>query len=340
MITPAIVLIPAGTTPAELLQPIAGVPLLLRLLLSAQRAGVSEILLLGMPDLAGIREAMLQDSRLLAHLRWLEDQPWSTLIQVMPELEKTWWEGDLWVLPAHGVIDVMLLRAVAQRAVTQPIIAIDAWPSPSSLAGSAFFRVTGPWLQPILEASGDVPLSSLLRELPQRMEVEWIPNRHRVCAPLVVEENRAAVEHGLFAGLQSASDGWVDRYVNRRLSPWLSRWLLQTPLTPNQVTLMALVVGLMAALGFAHGGWLSGVAGALLLQWSAVIDCCDGEVARLKFLESPNGYYLDIVCDNIVHVAVFVGMAWASYKSLGHSYPLLLGGWRCSGPIWRFWSCW
>lgn len=123
MIIPAIVLIPAGATPAELLQPIAGVPLLLRLLLSAQRAGISEILLLGMPDLAGIREAMLQDSRLLAHLMWLDDQPWSTLIQVMPELEKTWWEGDLWVLPAHGVIDVMLLRAVAQRAVTQPIIA-------------------------------------------------------------------------------------------------------------------------------------------------------------------------------------------------------------------------
>jgi phosphatidylglycerophosphate synthase len=134
------------------------------------------------------------------------------------------------------------------------------------------------------------------------------------------------VERGLFAGLQSASGGWVDRYVNRRLSPRLSYWLLRTPLTPNQVTLMSLVVGLIAAFSFAQGGWLSGVAGALLLQWSAVIDCCDGEVARLKFLESPSGYYLDIACDNVVHVAVFAGMAWAGYKSLGHSYPLVLGG--------------
>ncbi len=326
MTTRAIVLIPAGTTPADLLQPIAGVPLLLRLLLSAQRAGVSEILLLGGAGFANIRETVLQDGRLLAHLMWLEDQPWSALTQVMPELEKTWWEGDLWVLPARGVVDAMLLRTVAQGAGAQPLIAIAAWPSLSSLDGSAFFRVRGPWLQPILEASGDVPLSRLLRKLPQRIEVEWIPNRSWVCAPMVVEENRAAVERGLFAGLQSASDGWVDRYVNRRLSPWLSRWLLRTPLTPNQVTLMALVMGLMAALSFSHEGWLSGVAGALLLQWSAVVDCCDGEVARLKFLESPSGYYLDIACDNIVHVAVFAGMAWASYESLGHSYPLLLGG--------------
>ena len=126
--------------------------------------------------------------------------------------------------------------------------------SPSSVAGSAFFRVASPWPQSILALSDDVPLARLLRQLPQRLEVEWIPNPSRVCAPLVVEETRAAVERGLFAGLQSASDGWVDRYVNRRLSPRLSRWLLRTPLTPNQVTLMSLVVGLMAALSFAQGG--------------------------------------------------------------------------------------
>ena len=77
------------------------------------------------------------------------------------------------------------------------------------------------------------------------------------------------------------------------------------PLTPNQVTLIAWAIGLLAALCFAHGSWVSGVLGALLLQWSSVIDCCDGEVARLKFLESTSGYYLDITCDNIVHVAVF-----------------------------------
>ena len=48
MSSQAIVLIHATATPADLLHPIAGVPALLRLLLCAQRAGLGEILLLGM----------------------------------------------------------------------------------------------------------------------------------------------------------------------------------------------------------------------------------------------------------------------------------------------------
>ena len=47
MIARAVVLISAATTPADLVQPIAGVPALLRLLLCAQRAGIGEMLLLG-----------------------------------------------------------------------------------------------------------------------------------------------------------------------------------------------------------------------------------------------------------------------------------------------------
>jgi phosphatidylglycerophosphate synthase len=152
----------------------------------------------------------------------------------------------------------------------------------------------------------------------------------------VGEANRAAVERGLFRGLESSSDGWVDRYVNRQLSPWFSRRFLRVPLTPNQVTLIALAIGLLAAFCFARGGWLSGVVGALLLQWSAVIDCCDGEVARLTFLESTSGYYLDIVCDNIVHVAVFAGIAWSSFQVLGQTYVLLLGGLAALGTTMAF----
>jgi 1L-myo-inositol 1-phosphate cytidylyltransferase / CDP-L-myo-inositol myo-inositolphosphotransferase len=74
----------------------------------------------------------------------------------------------------------------------------------------------------------------------------------------------------------------------------------------------------------------------LLLQWSAVIDCCDGEVARLKFMESTSGYYLDIACDNLVHIAVFAGIAWGSYQDLGQTSSLLLGGLAAFGTTMAF----
>jgi phosphatidylglycerophosphate synthase len=333
----AIVLIPATTTPADLLQPIAGVPALLRLLLCAQRAGLGEILLLGVNRYPrSVQASLTRDSRLTARLVWLDDQPWSALVQTCSDLEKAWWEGDLWVLPAGGVIDATLLRNAVQQAGSRPIAVIDPDPRTSSMSVPPFFRVSGAWLQPVVQASGDVALSALLCEVPQNSDSERLSNHGLVCAPVVSETNRAAVERGLFEGLENASDGWVDRYLNRKLSPWFSRWFVRMPLTPNQITLMAWAIGLLAALCFAHGSWVSGVLGALLLQWSAVIDCCDGEVARLKFLESTSGYYLDITCDNIVHVAVFVGIAWSGYQELRQTHVLLLGGLAALGTLMSF----
>jgi phosphatidylglycerophosphate synthase len=316
----AIVLIPATTTPADLLQPIAGVPALL---------GVNRY-----PR--SVQASLTRDSRLTARLVWLDDQPWSALVQTCSDLEKAWWEGDLWVLPAGGVIDATLLRNAVQQAGSRPIAVIDPDPRTSSMSVPPFFRVSGAWLQPVVQASGDVALSALLCEVPQNSDSERLSNHRLVCAPVVSETNRAAVERGLFEGLENASDGWVDRYLNRKLSPWFSRWFVRMPLTPNQITLMAWAIGLLAALCFAHGSWVSGVLGALLLQWSAVIDCCDGEVARLKFLESTSGYYLDITCDNIVHVAVFVGIAWSGYQELGQTHVLLLGGLAALGTLMGF----
>lgn len=336
MITRAIVIMSADVAPEEVLRPIAGVPALLRLLLSAQRAGVSELLLLGVPPTMPALQEILQDQRLLARVICLEDQPWSALIHAAPDLEKLWWEGDLWVLPASGVIDVMLFRGVAQRAMSHPVAVVDTWPTPSPLEWPACFRVAGPWLQPILKASGDVSFGRVLESLTHAPGVVRLPNTNRVCTPHVTKENLAVVEAGLFAGLQSASDGWVDRYVNRKLSPWFSRRFLRTRMTPNQVTLMALALGLIAAFGFAQEEWRSRVLGALFLQFAAVIDCCDGELARLKFLESPSGYYLDIICDNMVHVAVFVAIAWSTYMSLGQTYLLWLGGLAAFGTIVSF----
>jgi phosphatidylglycerophosphate synthase len=336
MITRAIVVISAGVGWDELLRPIAGVPAVLRLLLSAQRAGVSDILLLGASPAAPALQDILQDHRLMAPVICLEDLSWSALMRVAPELEKTWWEGNLWVLPASGVIDAILLRDLARREVSQPIAVIETWPMPIPPQWPACCRVAGPWLEALLRTSEDIPCGAVIETVMHSPAATRLPNTQRVCVPRVTDDTLAAVEEGLFAGLPSSSDGWVDRHVNRKLSPWFSRWFLRTRLTPNQVTLMALALGLIAAYGFAQETWQSHVIGAFCLQFSAVIDCCDGEVARLKFLESPGGYYLDIASDNIVHVAVFLAIAWSSYTSLGQSSLLWLGGLSAFGTIAAF----
>ena len=137
-------------------------------------------------------------------------------------------------------------------------------------------------------------------------------------------------EKKLFNSLKGEFEGFVDRYFNRKLSRWFTRLFLVMGLSPNSITALAGLIGLVSAAGFGLGTYGAGIMAALLFQFAAVIDCCDGEVARLTFTESPFGAWLDILLDNLVHMAIFMGIAVGLYQtSTGQAndwVPLVLGG--------------
>jgi phosphatidylglycerophosphate synthase len=175
-----------------------------------------------------------------------------------------------------------------------------------------------------MSAVGQAPLET--DRLPIRRWLEWaaVEGRVRVVpsepgGARWYQEVRTpgdvrAAEKKLFNSLKSDFEGFVDRYFNRRLSRWFTRLFLFLGLTPNSITLLATLVGLAAAVEFSAGTYESGVMAALLFQLAAVIDCCDGEVARLTFTESPFGAWLDIAMDNVVHMAIFAGIAAGAYS--------------------------
>jgi phosphatidylglycerophosphate synthase len=131
-------------------------------------------------------------------------------------------------------------------------------------------------------------------------------------------------ERVLFRSLRGQYEGWVDTYFNRKVSALLSRLFLALRFSPNAITMVATAIGLLAAAAFARGSYAAGLVGALLFQLSAIVDCCDGEVARLTFRESPFGEQLDIMTDNVVHVAIFAGIGWGAF--------LAQGGWQNPDP--------
>lgn len=122
-------------------------------------------------------------------------------------------------------------------------------------------------------------------------------------------------ENKLYNSLKGEFEGFVDRYFNRKLSRWFTRLFLAIGLSPNSITVLAGLIGLVAAAGFGLGNYSAGVVAAVLFQLAAIIDCCDGEVARLTFTESPFGAWLDLVLDNIVHMAIFAGIAVGLYTA-------------------------
>jgi phosphatidylglycerophosphate synthase len=131
----------------------------------------------------------------------------------------------------------------------------------------------------------------------------------------------------LLQALLKATDGLISRSINRRISLRVTRLLLDTSLTPNQMTVIAALFGFAAILVVAVGGaaWL--VPGALLLQVQSILDGCDGEISRLKYIRSRLGEWLDQVLDDVVNVGFFAaaGLALAAQGSV-IALPLTIAG--------------
>jgi phosphatidylglycerophosphate synthase len=117
------------------------------------------------------------------------------------------------------------------------------------------------------------------------------------------------VETALLRGLENPRDGYLDRILNRHLSRPTTRLVLPTPLTPNHVTILGVIVGIVGGLLLGSATAAGRLAGVVALVVSSVLDCVDGEVARIKFTESRLGHLLDITGDTLVHTALLAGIA-------------------------------
>jgi phosphatidylglycerophosphate synthase len=120
---------------------------------------------------------------------------------------------------------------------------------------------------------------------------------------------RAAASQ-LLHTLNKPVDGVIARLLNRRISRQVSRLLLHTGLTPNQLTIAFLLPGLGAAVAAAFGEpwWMLLLAG-VLLQLQSILDGCDGEIARLTYRFSTRGQWLDTVGDDLVNYCFCLGLA-------------------------------
>ncbi len=126
---------------------------------------------------------------------------------------------------------------------------------------------------------------------------------------------RREAERRLSASLLKPSDGIVSRLLNRRLSLAVTRLLVSTRLTPNGMTLVATAFGLAAITAVLAGGRPWFLAGAVLLNLQSVLDGCDGELSRLKYLRSRLGEWLDQVADDVINLGYFVAVGVGLHRA-------------------------
>jgi hypothetical protein len=115
-----------------------------------------------------------------------------------------------------------------------------------------------------------------------------------------------------------AQDGVVSRFINRPLTRPITRLLLKFPITPTCWTLTIFVLPLLSAIFLVRGSYFSIVIGTAIYQLYSMLDGCDGEIARAKYLESKRGGRIDDFCD-ILGALLFVS---ALGVGLGGAYAV------------------
>ncbi|WP_456397130.1 bifunctional L-myo-inositol-1-phosphate cytidylyltransferase/CDP-L-myo-inositol myo-inositolphosphotransferase [Thermococcus sp.] len=111
------------------------------------------------------------------------------------------------------------------------------------------------------------------------------------------------------ASVKGKGDGFISRYLNRKISTRISA-LLVDYVTPNQMTIATFLLGIFSALLNFVSIPLAGV----LYQVSSILDGVDGEIARASMRTGRFGGYADSVLDRYVDFAFLLTLAYVSIK--------------------------
>jgi phosphatidylglycerophosphate synthase len=140
----------------------------------------------------------------------------------------------------------------------------------------------------------------------------------RTSRPTVAELRAATQPASIFE--RNSGEHWAGRLYVRRFSPYLTRALIPTGISPNAVTWLMILDGLAAAALLTLPGVLPAIGAVLLIQLQILLDCSDGELARWKGVSSPVGIYLDRIGHYLTETALPIALgvrADGGWDSLG-----------------------
>jgi phosphatidylglycerophosphate synthase len=266
-----------------LMQKICGVPLLLRTVLTAARSGANEILLILPVDLS---DELIQDctrgaSKFGVHINVALMSDFDP--QSWTQLNLTMHDVFLWV-PWNWVTNKRLLTA-------SPLVS----------------KTAADWNRPTYITAHEVHPDNVCSAF-RETTTEGVA----VTSP----ESAAAAERFLIAGSGKVLDG-IHTSFNRRLCRPFVRLLSHTSITPNEVTFMGVVVSVLAGVAFAQGTYIQSVVGALIFFVAGLFDEMDGMLARVKFLESPRGTWLEGFADGLSYLLLFAAITVGLSRQYG-----------------------
>jgi phosphatidylglycerophosphate synthase len=119
---------------------------------------------------------------------------------------------------------------------------------------------------------------------------------------------------------------WFTEWIARPPAAIVVYALRDTPITPNQVTFLSAAIAAGACAMIAvWPGWLALVLAALVFEFSFVLDCADGQLARHRKMASPLGHLLDFLMDELKAMLLFGAVAVRLWQETDDVRLLLVG---------------
>ena len=287
---------------------IAGLPFILRNLLTMQRAGIKTLaVFMEDPhgDLEKSFEKILKDSRLPKNIPWINN---------IPQLKEWIQNNPTYIFNGSALHNKKKLHSLVH--------------SHSKNERASAFPINLEKLDGLLV---DEPKSIQSQQAGSPLYVPGAKEEE-----ILNPEDFKHLHEAQVGGSGLSHDSPITRILSRPASRLLTRMFLNTPISPNQITLMSFFLGLVSAFLFLQGSYGTSIIAAMLLVLSTWVDGADGEIARLKFMETDIGKKLDIYCDNIIHFLVFTAIGCGVYFKTGESIFLYLGGLAGLGGLTAF----
>ncbi|MBV8070876.1 MAG: flippase-like domain-containing protein [Acidobacteriaceae bacterium] len=316
--------------PVSPLMRVGTLPILLRAILRARKAGAGRILVL-VDSVSGpkIQRDLLRTGRVPGCVEWVTIGLDASLSTTLKDIAGQAGGRQLILIAGDRTYHSSLFRKAVEWTRERGGLAMVTGEQPVGICTIPANMILSAAEENKLEPNNVDKLYEYLRSQPSLQCVQVTDDLwQRVAA----RADRASAEQKLDRWLVKPTDGFFAQ-MNRKISIRISRQLVKLPITANMVTIFTLGVSITSAVFFAAGGYLNTLCGALLSLSASILDGCDGEVARLTLQESDFGCWLETICDYLYYVLIFCGLTIGLTRSSGTETWLIWGSALLFGAI-------
>jgi phosphatidylglycerophosphate synthase len=243
----------------------------------------------------------------------------------------------------HTGLCAPLIEAAPRDGVA--IAVVPESPAVGDLTVGAYagaFVATGSSVERVLAlfSAGDVADDNVVAKL---TDVTRVPHGPVARAPLTTRDEIKEAHRVLYRILVKPQDNAITRYLYRPVSFPLTRLLVWTPITPNQISYLTATLVAIGCWLTAHASFSMALLGTVVVLVASYVDCCDGEVARVKLMSSRYGAWIDTIIDELSSIGYMIAIGWHCHLQFGPGWfgPMSFDPWKAAivvGTIGIAWS--